>query len=124
MIIIQELNELSTLIPDIYSGDLCKFVSELFTSLQSEAEPGDEQDHLLRHPLILCEPGDSPKTLFQVHSLGLEYAETIDISDTLAFRVGVLLDNDWLAQYIVPASILDSETLGWLTEQTEGGTRI
>ncbi|MEK4045692.1 hypothetical protein NSU18_18745 [Paenibacillus sp. FSL H8-0048] len=49
--------------------------------------------------------------------MGLEYAETIGITETLAFRVGILLDNDWLAQYIVPASIMDSETLDWLTEQ-------
>lgn len=117
MIIIQELNELNALMPEIYPKDLCNFVSELFTSLQSEAEPGDEQDHLLRNPLILCEPGDSLRILLQVHSMGLEYAETIGITETLAFRVGILLDNDWLAQYIVPASIMDSETLDWLTEQ-------
>ncbi|MNN79431.1 hypothetical protein D3C81_1960770 [compost metagenome] len=50
--------------------------------------------------------------------MALEYAETIEIPETLAFRVGILLGNDWLAQYIVPASIMDSETLYWLTEQS------
>ncbi|MNI99767.1 hypothetical protein D3C73_1589360 [compost metagenome] len=54
--------------------------------------------------------------------MSLEYAERIELPGTSAFRAGVLLDNDWLAQYIIPAVVLDNEALVWLTERCEGGS--
>ncbi|QWU16241.1 hypothetical protein SAMN04487895_11483 [Paenibacillus sophorae] len=121
MIIIQSQEDLAELSRDVFPQTLHRFISELLEGLQAEAEPGEELEHLLSHPLILCEPGDDIRSLLRTSSLGMEFVENIGTPDVPAFRAGVLLDNDWLAQYVIPASTLDDDTLTWLGEITSGG---
>ena len=114
MIIIQSQEDLNALSQGTLPKLLYRFISELLEGLQAEAEPGEELEYLLSHPLILCEPGDDIRSLLRTGPLGLEFVENIEVPNVLAFRAGVLLDNDWLAQYVIPASILDDHTLTWL----------
>lgn len=122
MIIIQSQEDLAELNHESFPQTLKRFVSDLLEGLQAEAEPGEELEHLLSHPLILCEPGDNVLSLLNGHPMSLEYVERVDIPGAIAFRAGVLLDNDWLAQYIIPAVGLDKETLDWLNERCVGGS--
>lgn len=121
MIIIQSQDDLAELNHQSFPQTLKRFVYDLLEELQAEAEPGEELEHLLSHPLILCEPGDNVLSLLNGHPMSLEYVERFDFSGAIAFRAGVLLDNDWLAQYIIPAAVLDEHSLNWLTERCEGG---
>ena len=121
MITIQSQEDLNELFNDVFPMALHHFVFNLLEGLQAEAEPGEELEHLLSHPLILCEPGDNVLALLNGQPISLEYVERIDLQGSIAFRAGVLLDNDWLAQYIIPAIILDEESLNWLTERCKGG---
>ncbi|MBT2289474.1 hypothetical protein J7E73_10090 [Paenibacillus albidus] len=121
MIIIQSQEDLAELNHKSFPQTLKRFVSDLLEGLQAEAEPGEELEHLLSHPLILCEPGDNVLSLFNGHPMSLEYVERIDLQGPIAFRAGVLLDNEWIAQYIIPAVVLDEYSLNWLTERCEGG---
>ncbi|OMF96822.1 hypothetical protein [Paenibacillus sp. FSL R7-0337] len=123
MIIIQSQEDLAELDYEAFPQMLKRFISDLLEGLQAEAEaePGEELEHLLSHPLILCEPGDNILALLNAQPMSLEYVEHFDFSGAIAFRAGVLLDNDWLAQYIIPAVVLDEHSLNWLTERCEGG---
>lgn len=124
MIIVQSHEDLSEVGHNLFPSLLIQYVSDLLEGLLAECEPGEEEDHLLSHPLILCEPEDRVKELLREHPFGLEYVEAIELpKGAAAFRVGVLLDHDWLAQYIVPASALDPDTLEWLMNQAEGASR-
>ncbi|NUU63055.1 hypothetical protein [Paenibacillus agri] len=123
MIIIQSQEDLAQLDHEAFPQMLKRFISDLLEGLQAEAEPGEELEHLLSHPLILCEPGDNVPvlSLLNGHPMSVEYVERFDFSGAITFRAGVLLDNDWLAQYIIPAAVLDEHSLNWLTERCEGG---
>ncbi|MFD1775440.1 hypothetical protein [Paenibacillus rhizophilus] len=122
MVTIQSLEDLAKPRKDALPQVLLRFVYELLERLQAEAEPGEEVEYLLSHPLILCEPGDNVLALLNGQPMSLEYVERIELQGTFTFRAGVLLDNDWLAQYIIPAFVLDNETLDWLTERCIGGS--
>ncbi|WP_042198120.1 hypothetical protein [Paenibacillus camerounensis] len=119
MIIIQSKQDLAELNHESFPQTLKRFVSDLLEGLQAEAEPGEELEHLLSHPLILCEPGDNVFALLNGQPMSLEYVERFDLPGAIAFRAGVLLDNNWLAQYIIPAIGLDNETMSWLAERCE-----
>ncbi|MBT2289507.1 hypothetical protein J7E73_10255 [Paenibacillus albidus] len=122
MIIIQSQEDLAELGQESFPQALQHFVSDLLEGLQAEAEPAEELEHLLSHPLILCEAGDNVLALLNAQPMSVEYVERIDFQDSTVFRAGVLLDNDWLAQYIIPVAVLDNEALNWLIERCEGGS--
>ncbi|WP_019914339.1 hypothetical protein [Paenibacillus sp. HW567] len=121
MIIIQSQEDLAELDHEVFPQMLRRFISDLLEGLQAEAEPGEELEHLLSHPLILCEPGDHVLSLLNGHPMSLEYVERFDFSGAIAFRAGVLLDNDWLAHYVIPMAVLDEKSQDWLTKLCEGG---
>ncbi|MBP2110498.1 hypothetical protein [Paenibacillus silagei] len=52
MIIIQSQEDLAKFKHQSFPQMLKRFVSDLLEELQAEAEPGEELEHLLSHPLI------------------------------------------------------------------------
>lgn len=121
MIILQSYADLLSLDPKIFPEPLRDFAGELLQSLQTEVDPEDQDEHLTRNPVILCEPGDQITALLEASPFGFEYVERLDLEGFAAFRIGVLLDNDWLAQYLIPGDGFDAETMKWLNEHAATG---
>lgn len=101
---------------------LLRFASELLQSVEAEVDLEDREAHLLRNPVILCDPRDQIVALLEAKPYGYEYVERLDLEGVVVFRAGVLLDNDWFVQYLIPTDGIDSETAKWLDEHaTTGG---
>lgn len=113
MIILQSHTQLLSL-PSSYPEPLARFAAELLQALEAEVEPDDREQHLLHNPIILCDPGDPIIPLLEACPLGCEYIEKLHVEGIAAFRIGVLLDNEWVAQYLVAANGLNDETRQWL----------
>ncbi|MNV90108.1 hypothetical protein D3C71_1844580 [compost metagenome] len=104
--------------PSSYRKPLVRFAAELLQALEAEVEPDDREQHLLHNPIILCERGDAIIPLLEASPLGCEYIEKLHLEGITAFRIGVLLDNEWIAQYLVAADGLTDETMQWLECRT------
>lgn len=106
-----------------YPEPLVRFAAELLQALEAEVEPDELEQHLLHNPIILCDPGDPVIPLLEASPLGCEYIEKLHLAGRTAFRIGVLLDNEWVAQYLVAADGLNDEVRQWLecrTSETGG----
>lgn len=103
---------------------LLRFASELLQSVEAEVDLEDRESHLLRNPVILCDPRDPIVALLEANPLGYEYIERLDLEGVAAFRIGVLLDNEWFAQYLIPAEGIDADTVRWLEDRIETGGAV
>ena len=121
MNILQSEADLSSLNAKAYPEPLLHFACELLRSLEAEVEPEEREDHLLSNPVILCGPEDRIIALLEASPFGYEYVERLELKETTAYRVGVMLDNDWFAQYLIQADVIDAETERWLDEHAERG---
>lgn len=121
MNILQSKTDLLTLDPKVFPEPLRLFAGGLLQSLEAEVDQEDRDEHLLRNPVILCDPNNPIISLLEASPFGYEYIEQLDLEGITAFRIGALLDNDWLAQYLIPADGMDAETMRWLEERIETG---
>lgn len=111
--ILQSQTQLLSL-PPSYSEPLVRFAAELLQALEAEVEPDEREQHLLHNPVILCDPGDPIIPLLETSPLGCEYIEKLHLEGITVFRIGVLLDNEWVAQYLITADGLNHEAKQWL----------
>lgn len=125
MIILQSHTQLRSLTSS-YPEPLVRFAAELFQALETEVEPDEREQHLLHNPIILCDPGDPIIPLLEDSPLGCEYIEKLHLEGVVAFRIGVFLDNEWVAQYLVAVDGLNDETRRWLEHRTSeaGGPEL
>jgi hypothetical protein len=119
MIIIQNVSDICSLEPTKCSKPLRLYLRQLLEGIEDEVTIEEREEHLLRNPVILCEREDNILGLVEVSPFGHEYVEKLDL-EPATFRIGILLDNDWIAQYIVQAHNLDHETMLWIIGQTGG----
>ncbi|WP_246066949.1 recombinase family protein [Paenibacillus koleovorans] len=90
-----------------------RYVSCLLEGLcrSNEIDPysSDACHIFLLSPVILLEPGDQLLPLLEVQQYGPEYIEKADISGFILYRIGCLIDNDLLVQYLVPECWVDTD---------------
>lgn len=117
MNILQSQSDLTGLDSKVFPEPLCHFASNILQSLTGEVGRQELEEHLLCNPVILCGPEDRIITLLETNPLGYEYIERHKLDDATIFRVGVMLDNDWFAQYLISADVIDADTYLWLDER-------
>ncbi|WP_314000510.1 hypothetical protein [uncultured Paenibacillus sp.] len=123
MIQIRTMKDLHLLAEARLPEPLIAYARELLAGLQAEAGEDDSDDFLLLSPVFVCEAGDKLLDRFRAVPYGPEYVELVDISSFRLYRVGILLDNDWIAQYLVPVHSQDQVTEAWLREQSGGAVK-
>ncbi|MCY9664911.1 hypothetical protein M5X11_08060 [Paenibacillus alginolyticus] len=116
MLTIQTSDDLWALEPPVCPEPLRRFLSGLLQDLEAEVDLDDREEHLHRNPIILCERGDYLSAIIVASPFGHEYVEKIDMNGVAAYRVGILLDNDSFAQYVIAADNMDAETEQWMKE--------
>ncbi|GAB7057302.1 MULTISPECIES: hypothetical protein [Paenibacillus] len=121
MIKIQSLTDLHALHNGLSVPPLTSYLYDLFSAACAETNHDEQADHLLHNPIFLCEPMDNLPLRFSEAPFGIEYVEKIELPELLIYRICIMLDNDWLAHYIVPAGILDEPTERWLIEKIRFG---
>lgn len=118
---IRTFNDLDTLLADTsISEALTSCVQdhylELFREQNSDDWPSETFSLDPQNSLVVAEPGDQLLQRFCETPFGPEYVEYIEVQGEGIYRIGFLLDNDWIAVYFVPAGILDEPTKRWLEE--------
>lgn len=111
-----DLNELEC---GLFPKPLLQFARDLLCTLWEECD-GDER-FLRENPVYIIEADDPLLTLLAESPFSPEYVERIDLPSLIVYRVGVLMDNDSFAQYLIPAGTLDGETNNWLVENATAG---
>ncbi|MEF3309591.1 hypothetical protein PV433_11880 [Paenibacillus sp. GYB004] len=124
MNILQSKADLLAIDSNVYPEPLRRFASELLQSIDYEVDPEEQEEFLLRNPIILCEPGDNITALLEASPFGYEYIERLDLEGVTVFRAGVLLDNEWFVQYLIPEEAIDAEIARWLDEHASAGGAV
>ncbi|WP_339279107.1 hypothetical protein NYE40_23955 [Paenibacillus sp. FSL W8-1187] len=117
MIQIRTIEDLQLLAEARLPEPLIAYAGELFAGLQAEAGE-DGSDVFLHHPVFVCEAGDKLLDRIRAVPYGPEYVELVDMPGFHFYRVGILLDNNWIAQYLIPVNSQDQDTEAWLREQS------
>lgn len=118
MIQIRAMKDLQLLAKSHLTRPIIAYAGELLAGLQAEAGDNDSNDFLIHNPVFVCEAGDKLLDRFTTSSYGPEYVELVDMPGFKFYRVGILLDNGWMAQYLVPFNSQDQDTEAWLREQS------
>lgn len=117
---------------DVAPTALVQHIAEFFQQLDAELVDNEVDPlHLDKHwPIILLEVGDD------MHSLNLaglcnesdvpyhravEFVEKLNLGEVQAYRLAVLLDNDFVVTFFTLAGTHNEEVEQWLSEQAQRG---
>lgn len=125
MIPILTFHDLTRLEETDLSDSVIRFTKALYECLyaayNADDLPPEEFSLRTSGALYVVERGDELGSLAGSSPFGFEYVERIALSDTSVYRIGVLLDNDVLEQYLVPTGALNAESIAWLNGQSDVG---